>query len=576
MRSSSQPTPTSSDLFPSAAVLSSLHSCDSAFEEADLAMIREWFGLPEGVVVHIPRPGQKADFRRLGWTCLYFYPFFLGLRFPFPKLIQDFLRLNRLAICQIAPYAWRTLLPLFAMNDSYGSGIDLSDLGHLFTVRSLGHGQVTLRVRENDEHCIVFPAKPDDTDWFRRFIFVENSYFPPPVDYIYSEWRSTSGLNRIVPSSDETASLIKFFGLAPELRSFNRLLGLKDEEETMSSGMFSIPLSPLFLAPGVSLDSSINWLLAFSVVESVRPKVTVEMILAQRKKRAAGGGPRPGSNRRADSPADVDAPSTKKYVPPQDPVDVTPLATLPPLRRSSPAPPASSAPPSKMTLKLPLNFGRSRAVGHWPHLEKLLLPGPRSSLEKRPLKEMVDLAAEHYFESLQMALLFREKLPQLEDNICQIQTEKGELLGQLGVERQEKLRLQEESVSLREELEDALGRLKDKEEQLALALGANDALLAEVKALKGRKTELSRALVDVAACSSWEMKIAYIKEFNEGKHLSWDLEEEERSFSSSFPEKVDLGIVSDLEADASEEEIEDPLEEVENVAANATPFGLAP
>ncbi|XP_074277724.1 uncharacterized protein LOC141601348 [Silene latifolia] len=208
--------------------------------------------------------------------------------------------------------------------------------------------------------------------------------------------------------------------------------------------------------------------------DSARPKVTLQMILAQRRKRATGGAPKPASKRKNESSLDAEAACSKKPATSSDsvPVEVTPLASLPPEDREVSTPKGPNAPLPEMNLKLPEGFGRSRALGHWPYLERLLLPGPRSSLEKRPLKEMADLEAEHAFESLQISLLIREKLAKLEDEVCLLQTEKRELLDQLDEER---------------------------------------------KVLKEKKANLSKALTDAAACSSWEMKIACIGEFREGK-----------------------------------------------------------
>ncbi|XP_074283191.1 uncharacterized protein LOC141607740 [Silene latifolia] len=283
--------------------------------------------------------------------------------------------------------------------------------------------------------------------------------------------------------------------------------------------------------------------------DSARPKATLQMILAQRRKRATGGAPKPGSKRKNESSLDAEAACSKKPATSSDsvPVEITPLASLPPEDREVSTPKGPNAPLPEMTLKLPEGFGRSRAFGHWPYLERLLLPGPRSSLEKRPLKEMADLEAEHAFESLQISLLIREKLTKLEDDVSLLQTEKRELLDQLDEERKEK-------AGLRGEADSVHISLKESEERLAQVLEVNNSLTAENKVLKEKKANLSKALTDAAACSSWEMKIACIREFQEGKHLSWDLEEEERLFADSFPEKVDLGILSDFEIDALEED----------------------
>ncbi|XP_074298455.1 uncharacterized protein LOC141629335 [Silene latifolia] len=251
------------------------------------------------------------------------------------------------------------------------------------------------------------------------------------------------------------------------------------------------------------------------------------------------------------------------------PIEATPLASLPPEFSRPPAHDTSNVHPAEMILKLPEGFGLSRSLGHWPYLERLMLPGPRSSLEKRTSKELSDLDAEHAFESLQISLLLRERLAQLEDEVCRRQSEKKDLLRQLDAEMKEKVKLREEAGSIR-------NSLKESEMQMAQVLEANNSLTAENKALKEKKANLSKALTDAAACSSWEMKITCIKEFNEGKHLSWDLEEEERLFAESFPEKVDLGILSDFEIDALEDDDFSAAEEEEVQGGTCPDGGLAP
>ncbi|XP_074278663.1 uncharacterized protein LOC141602258 [Silene latifolia] len=424
----------SSDVFPSGGVLSAKHSCDSDFTPGDLACIKETFGFSDDVVLHIPTPGQKADFVRAGWICLYEYAFRLGLRFPFPPLIQEFLNLNRLAICRVAPYTWRTLLAIVAMNSRFGYEIGLSDLAHLFSVRSLSRGQVTIRVRDGEKNCIIFPVKPDDSKWFSRFIFVKIDTLPAPTDYIVSAWRSTDDLCPLPLSSDKTASLSKLFGPPPENRTFPDLVqdsaavvkkSAAEEKESMSTG-------------------------------SAKSRISLEDVLAERVKDQVAIAPKPAKKRKS-TPAPSSGPRPKRrsaaanWAKEQSPTEATPLAVRPPLpghglstsgdppvpkptpvsvsatsaSGTTPIPetiPASRAasgskpaPASKdIVFSFPDDFGKAKSERNLGLMDQLLFPAPESVMGTRALRYLADRAAEQSFESFQMSLYLRRKVPLLE------------------------------------------------------------------------------------------------------------------------------------------------------------------
>ncbi|KAK9666509.1 hypothetical protein RND81_14G189700 [Saponaria officinalis] len=80
-----------------------IHSDICTFLPHHRELIREIYGFGENVEFYIPTDKERADFVSPGWACLYAYPFSLGLRFPFPKLIQDFFREYGIAMGQLVP-----------------------------------------------------------------------------------------------------------------------------------------------------------------------------------------------------------------------------------------------------------------------------------------------------------------------------------------------------------------------------------------------------------------------------------------------------------------------------------------
>ncbi|XP_074314535.1 uncharacterized protein LOC141649753 [Silene latifolia] len=425
-----------SDVFLSGGVLSAKHSCDSDFTSEDLDYIKKTFGFSDDVVFHIPTPGQKADSVRVGWICLYEYAFRLGLRFPFPPLIQEYLNLNHLAICQVAPYTWRTLLAIDTMNNRFGYEIGLPDLAHLFSVRSLARGQVTIRVRDGEKNCIIFPVKPDDSKWFSRFIFVKIDTLPAPTDYIVSVWRSTHGLCPLPLSPDKTASLSKLFSPPPENRTFPNLIQdsaaavkktAAEEKDSMSTS-------------------------------SAKSRISLQDVLAQRVQEQVTSAPKPAEKRKS-TPAPGSGPRPKRRsaaaerAKEQTPIEATPLAVRPPLPGhgssasgdaliskavpgSAPAVPASGATPTSgatpasgaipasgdasgsktapasgtasgsksasaskdIVFSFPEDFGKAKSERNLGLMDQLLFPASESVMGARALRYLADRAAEQSFE----------------------------------------------------------------------------------------------------------------------------------------------------------------------------------
>ncbi|XP_074313441.1 uncharacterized protein LOC141648612 [Silene latifolia] len=346
------------DDFPTQGVLKRPYSGDSHLTQEDIPRIKALLGLGDDVVIHIPKPGQKADAFRSGWICLYTYPFVLGLKFPFPPMIQEFIRLNSLPMAQIAPYAWRILLSTVALNNSMGAEIGLSDLAHRFECRSLGHGQYTFRSVEKTENFLLSAAKGKDDGWYEDFFYIKLESLPIRADYLFEHWIFAKKLKNPEKSEDEDTSVAKLFSIPEDRRSFPLLLaGLDDSatEETMSSG-------------------------------SAKPSAS-EILMRHARKRTADSSHSPASSRRRSSSR-----------PAPEPIEATPISRAP----------GSPIHSDELLLRLPAEFGDADRANYWPALERLLTPACSKAFDSTAPQEMTDLAAEHCFLALQSSLYLRK------------------------------------------------------------------------------------------------------------------------------------------------------------------------
>ncbi|KAH9623526.1 hypothetical protein KSS87_014700 [Heliosperma pusillum] len=507
------------------------YSSDSCYSHTDLSEVRRRFGLGEGVEIHLPLPGESADFRRPGWACLFDNPFLLGLVFPLPLLIHRFLAFNKLATCQVMPHAWRVLVSLCTLDENHQLNMGFGEFAALYTYQSLGHGLVTLRARDSKNIAIFLPPKVRDEEWFKRFVFVKISSITPTPDYLFDKWCLVAGISRgcsiffyfsthppyllflsdlVQPApTTDFAVLTKFFSLPPCERTFPLLLegkiagtsedslrvdseeeegigedvesegkshhtaGQNQEQPSMSSGTFLPPGWTSAIPSDIPPDL---WALAAS---AARSSFSLDSVMERRK-------------RKLTPPGSQSDPKRATGVTPK------PAAVPSPASPQSPAHPRPPVPGTTNLLRFPRGYGGSSDSPLWPQLEQLLLPGPNRLLASQPLPELLSNAVEADFMSLQRSLFFKKEVARL---MKKMNNFKGQ------------------NAALQAQLSDATGEKKAAQDQLALT-----------------------------------QEIQRIKEFQAGQHLKWDLEEEERLFAEAFPSKPDLSILGDMEVSNGEEE----------------------
>ncbi|XP_074291037.1 uncharacterized protein LOC141617790 [Silene latifolia] len=258
----------------------------------------------------------------------------------------------------------------------------------------------------------------------------------------------------------EVASLSKLFGPPPEHRTFPNLV------QDSASAMKETAAEEKENCESMSTSSA-------------KSKISLDDVLAQREKKRVEVASKPAEKRKS-TPAPGSGPRPKRRsaavgrAKEQTPIEATPLAVRPPLpghgppasanppvpdpaRSLSPAIPASGAtsasgatpasgaiPTSKssraagvVAFTFPDDFGKAKSARNLGLMDQLLFPAPKSALGIRALHDLVDRAAEHSFESFQMSLFLRRKVPLLE-------AEKVVLLKQTKVVEESKFKIQSE------------------------------------------------------------------------------------------------------------------------------------
>lgn len=76
--------------------------------------------------LELPPSGELADWHRSGWVRFYYYPFSIGMTFPFSKLVFDVLDTLHVSPGQLMPFAWRTLACLDSIEAKHHLGIDIN------------------------------------------------------------------------------------------------------------------------------------------------------------------------------------------------------------------------------------------------------------------------------------------------------------------------------------------------------------------------------------------------------------------------------------------------------------------
>lgn len=147
------------------------------------AVLVQW-GFPDDTEVVSTSEGISADCFHPDWLCFHEFPFTLGLKLPFPKLMNDFLVETKICPGQLMPNVWRILFSLNHLSSKFGFEIHASDLMVPYSWR-MRKGRVNLQIKKGASHLIFDVKETNDRGWPEQYFFVKMS---PICNQFANKW----------------------------------------------------------------------------------------------------------------------------------------------------------------------------------------------------------------------------------------------------------------------------------------------------------------------------------------------------------------------------------------------------
>ena len=144
----------------------------------------------ENTQVIIPDESIGADWHKEGWICFYYYPFELGVRFPFSELVKNTLTDLHVSPGQLMPSAWRVLACLDAVESKHGLGINVEVLKRNYFIKKFNGCRFGLSSRKKDDPLIFNLDIVNDRGWKNDFFFVAKDTLPGSTDFLLDRWHA--------------------------------------------------------------------------------------------------------------------------------------------------------------------------------------------------------------------------------------------------------------------------------------------------------------------------------------------------------------------------------------------------
>ena len=131
--SSSDATPQINCLWVETLLLDVRDSEASLMEKEKLSQVTTLLGKDVDAV--IPAETERADWYRKGWVCLYFYPFDIGMKFPFSKLVKEVICSMQISPGQLMSFSWRVLACLECIEAKHKLSIDADVVKYCYSTK---------------------------------------------------------------------------------------------------------------------------------------------------------------------------------------------------------------------------------------------------------------------------------------------------------------------------------------------------------------------------------------------------------------------------------------------------------
>lgn len=119
-----------------------------------------------------------------GWVCFYYYPFDIGLTFPFSPFIVDVLKTLNVSLGQLMPFAWRTLACLDAIEEKHHLDINVDVVKHSYSLKKFSSCRIGFVNRNTEEPLILNNETVNDRNWKKSYFFVEKKTLSGNHDYL--------------------------------------------------------------------------------------------------------------------------------------------------------------------------------------------------------------------------------------------------------------------------------------------------------------------------------------------------------------------------------------------------------
>ncbi|KAL8109143.1 hypothetical protein AgCh_025288 [Apium graveolens] len=154
------------------------------FEEAKMRF-------QSNVVAVIPDPSVLADFYKTRWVYFYYYPFNVGLTFPFSKFVSAVLKTLNVSPGQLMPFAWRTLACLDAIDTRHHLGVNVKVVKHCYCLKKFSGRRIGFSNKNTNDPLILNNDTFNDRNRKKDYLFVESKSFGDDVDYLLDRWNNS-------------------------------------------------------------------------------------------------------------------------------------------------------------------------------------------------------------------------------------------------------------------------------------------------------------------------------------------------------------------------------------------------
>lgn len=139
-------------------------------------------------ILVFPPTGVLADWHRSGWICFYYYPFSIGMTFPFTKLVSDEIDCLHVSPGQLMPFAWRTLACLDAIEEKHNLGINVDVIKHNYTIKKFSNCRFSFVNKNKDELLVLNNETVNDRGWKSEFFFANKASFGSGAPALLEKW----------------------------------------------------------------------------------------------------------------------------------------------------------------------------------------------------------------------------------------------------------------------------------------------------------------------------------------------------------------------------------------------------